>query len=194
MIVLDEPIHTERLTLRAFTAGDVEGVLASYSNPDVVRYLYSDVLDRARIIDVVTNRIRQNKVAVEGDTLQVAVEHRATGAYVGEMILHLVSKQHRQADVGYVIDPDHQGLGYAHEGMTALIGLAIDRLEVHRIVGRADARNTASLAVMRGLGMRQEGYFVQSEYVKDEWCDEVIFAVLAPEWLAAHPGVRTLGA
>jgi RimJ/RimL family protein N-acetyltransferase len=193
MIDLDEPIHTERLTLRAFKPADVDGVLASYGNPDVVRYLYSGVLDRDRVVEVVDERARRRRIVTEGDTLQVAVEHRVTGAYVGELILRLASRQHRQAEIGFVIGPGHQGRGYAREGTAALITLAVDHLGVHRIFGRADARNVASMAAMRSLGMRQEAHLRQNEYVKGEWCDEVIFAVLAPEWRAAPGGVRTLG-
>jgi len=30
--------------------------------------------------------------------------------------------------------------------------------------------------------MRREAHFVQNEFIKGEWTDEVVYAVLAAEW------------
>jgi RimJ/RimL family protein N-acetyltransferase len=55
------------------------------------------------------------------------------------------------------------------------------------VCGRIDARNSASAAVLERLGMRREAHFVENEWVKGEWTDEVVYAVLASEWAARHP-------
>jgi RimJ/RimL family protein N-acetyltransferase len=39
--------------------------------------------------------------------------------------------------------------------------------------------------------MRREGHLVENEYVKGEWTDEAIFAVLEDEWRAARGPART---
>jgi RimJ/RimL family protein N-acetyltransferase len=39
---------------------------------------------------------------------------------------------------------------------------------------------------MERLGMRREAHFVENEFVKGEWCDELVYAVLASEWGAAR--------
>jgi len=33
--------------------------------------------------------------------------------------------------------------------------------------------------------MRQEAHLVQNEWFKEEWTDELVFAILADEWRAA---------
>ena len=57
-----------------------------------------------------------------------------------------------------------------------------DGLGLHRIVGRLDARNTASARVLERLGMRREAHLRENEYVKGEWTDEA----------AAFAGVKIL--
>ena len=52
-----------------------------------------------------------------------------------------------------------------------------------RIIGRLDARNAASARVLERLGMRREAHFVESEFVKGQWTDEVVYAMLEREWL-----------
>ena len=51
-----------------------------------------------------------------------------------------------------------------------------------RITGRLDARNAASGRVLERLGMRHEAHLIENEWVKGEWTDEAIYAVLAREW------------
>ena len=54
------------------------------------------------------------------------------------------------------------------------------------MVARVDARNTASAAVARRIGMRQEAHLHENEWFKGEWTDELDFAVLAAEWRAGQ--------
>jgi RimJ/RimL family protein N-acetyltransferase len=96
------------------------------------------------------------------------------------------SAEHGCAEIGYVFHPDARGHGYATEACAALLELAFDGLGLHRVIARVDARNDASCAVLRRLGMRQEAYLVQNEWFKGEWTDEIDFAILATEWRAGQ--------
>jgi RimJ/RimL family protein N-acetyltransferase len=63
-----------------------------------------------------------------------------------------------------------------------MLSIGFDRWNLHRMIGRCDARNLASAAVLRRIGMRQEALFRENEWVKGEWTDELVFAILADEW------------
>ena len=63
-----------------------------------------------------------------------------------------------------------------------MLRLGFEELDLHRIVGRLDARNTASARVLERLGMRLEAHLRENEFVKGEWVSELIYAVLAGEW------------
>jgi RimJ/RimL family protein N-acetyltransferase len=64
-----------------------------------------------------------------------------------------------------------------------MLRLGFDHLGLHRIVGRLDARNTASARVLEKLGMRREAHLIDNEHVKGEWSSEMIYAMLATEWM-----------
>jgi RimJ/RimL family protein N-acetyltransferase len=85
-----------------------------------------------------------------------------TGALIGDVVLFLRGEEHRQGEIGYVFHPDYGGWGYATEAARALLGLGFEHYGLHRIVGRLDARNTASARVLERLGMRREAHFVQN--------------------------------
>ena len=97
-------------------------------------------------------------------------------------MLAWTSSEHGTGELGYVLNPAYFGNGYATEASNAMLALGFEQLGLHRIIARIDARNTASAAVLQRLGMRQEAYLRENEWFKDEWTDEIDFAVLASEW------------
>jgi RimJ/RimL family protein N-acetyltransferase len=155
---------------------------AYLSREDVCRY----IPPVPRTCDEVAARLRDARSTLEetGQALWLAVVRRDSGVLVGDILLFWLSAEHRSGELGYVIDPVHQGNGYATEAGRAMLAIAFDGLGLHRVIGRIDARNPASGAVLRRLGMRQEAYLVQNEWFKGEWSDEIDFAILEQEWRA----------
>ena len=112
-----------------------------------------------------------------------------TGELVGDCVLMLRSKEHEQGEVGYVFNPAYHGRGYATEAVGALLRLGFEGLGLHRIAGHLDARNIASARVLERAGLRREAHLVENEFVKGEWADELIYAILRREWEARQaPG------
>jgi len=177
------PIETERLLLRPFRAEDIDAFCAIHGNPEVVRYLYFDCPTREAARSMLEKRTRQVEILREGDKLMLALELRG-GAVIGDVFLTWLSEQHKQGEIGFVLHPDYQGKGLAREAAEAMLRLGFETLGLHRIEGHLDARNAASANLLERLGMRREGYIVENEFVKGEWTDELLYAVLAREWSA----------
>lgn len=178
------PIRTERLLLRPFIDDehDLDALFAIQSRPDVTRYLYYEPRTREQVHDGLIQRARLPWFEREGDALRLAVVLPESNALIGELSLGWNSQEHRQGELGYIIHPDFAGNGYATEAARELFPLGFDRLGLHRIIGRCDGRNQASARVMERLGMRREAHFIQNEWVKGEWTDELVYALLADEW------------
>ncbi|MCL2582160.1 MAG: GNAT family N-acetyltransferase [Streptosporangiales bacterium] len=118
-----------------------------------------------------------------GQEITLAIEVTETGLVVGDVMLAWTDETN--AEIGYVIHPDHQGHGYATEASAALLTLAFDAdqgLGVHRVTARVDQRNPASAAVLRKLGMRLEATLTENEWFKGRWSSEWDFAILDREW------------
>lgn len=178
------PLLTERLLLRPFHDADLDALCVMDGDPNVTRYLYWGPRSRAEVRASLARRRRMTTIEREGDAIRLAAVLRDGGTLVGDVSLHYRSREHGQAEVGFVLHPDHQGRGYATEATTVLLGLGFDELGLHRIVGRCDARNTASARLMERLGMRREAHLRENEFIKGEWCDELVYALLAAEWQA----------
>ncbi len=60
-------------------------------------------------------------------------------------------------EIGYVINPDFQGNGYATEAAQTIIRFGFEKLNFNRIEAKFIIGNEASLMVMRKCGMQYEG-------------------------------------
>ncbi|HEV7206439.1 MAG TPA: GNAT family protein [Jatrophihabitans sp.] len=183
MLHPEYPIRTERLLLRPLDpAADVDACLEYQSDEEVCRYIPYTPSNREQVIERLERAV--SVIDEPGQVFNLAVVLADTGELIGDVVLFFHSAEHRSGEVGYVINPRFQGNGYATEVTRALLTLAFDGLDLHRVVGRIDARNAASAAVLRRVGMRQEAHLRENEWFKGEWGDEVVFAILADEWRA----------
>lgn len=179
-------LPTRRLLLRPFRIGDVTALAAIRGRPEVVRHLYGDTLDRSGAETWVRRAMTQDRLTAPGDDLSLAVTLQ--DRVIGDVLLRWAPGVHAQGEIGFVFHPDVSGHGYAAEAAAAVVELGFAAVGLHRVVGRCDARNHASASVLRRLGMRQEAHLVENEWVKGEWCDEAVFAVLEDEWRALTSG------
>jgi RimJ/RimL family protein N-acetyltransferase len=182
----EPPIETARLTLRPFNLDDYDDLYAYQSRPDVARFLHWEARDQTQVRQALEHQCRETTLGDEGDWLTFAVVWREVGAVVGEVGLKLLSREHRQGETGFVFNPDYQGHGLATEAAESMLALGFGDLGWHRIVGSCDARNRSSVRLMERIGMRREAHFVQNEFVKGDWTDELVFAILDHEWQSRH--------
>ena len=180
------PLRTHRLDLRPYGSDDLAHLRAMYTREDVVRYLYWGPMGEDQLRDYLAKKIRRRALVDQGNGLNLLGVLRETAEVVGEGSLFWVSKDHRTAEVGFVLKPEFHGRGYATEMAAEMLRLAFDVCGLHRVVAQCDARNTASAAVLERLGMRREAHQIENEYVKGEWCSELDYAMLADEWAAAR--------
>jgi len=176
------PIETERLLLRPFTPTDFDAMFAMHSVPEVVRYLYWEPRSEEEVRAVLDRKAGEVAIATEGDKLSLAAVLKSTGELIGDVMMQWVSREHAQGEIGFIFHPDHHGRGYATEASRALLRLAFEELQLHRVVGRLEARNVASARVLEKLGMRREAHFLENEYVKSEWQSGLVYAILDREW------------
>jgi RimJ/RimL family protein N-acetyltransferase len=178
------PVRTERLLLRPYAPADIDALYAYQRLPEVHRYLYTEPRSRSEVENLVTERAGMGTLIEAGHALTLVADLAQTGELAGDCMLFWHSQEHQQGEVGYVFNPAFQGRGLATEAVGALLRLGFDGLGLHRITGRLDARNVASARVLERAGLRREAHLVENEFVKGEWTDEVIYAMLRTEWAA----------
>jgi RimJ/RimL family protein N-acetyltransferase len=115
-----------------------------------------------------------------GQWLVLAIELRATGTVIGEVLLKWASE--RQGELGFALGRDHHGQGYAAEAAAAMLRLGFDDLGFHRITAVCIEGNVASVGLLRKLGFRLEARHVDGALHKGQWATQLVFAMLEDEW------------
>ncbi len=177
----DLPIRTGRLLLRPLTEDDVPALLAYRSLPEVCRFLPFEPMDEAEV----RRRLAEQWSTLElrpGGSVTLGIEH--DGTLVGDVVLFGGDRATQTAEIGWVLSPDQRGHGYATEAAAALLPVVFDGLEAHRVIARMDPANDASAAVAARIGMRREALHVEDAFIKGEWVDTLLSAMLEREFRA----------
>ena len=58
---------------------------------------------------------------------------------------------------------------------------------LHKGSAECDARNAASARLLERVGFTREGCLRQQTFLKGEWTDDLIYGLLATEWLKDAP-------
>jgi RimJ/RimL family protein N-acetyltransferase len=187
MLRPDYPIATARLLLRPYAETDFAALCDLLGRPDVHRFLYEEPRSADEVRALIADRLGKVALSAEGDLVSVVIARQeAPETAIGTAMLNWVSAEHGTGEVGYLIHPDQAGRGYATEVTRALLDLGFGQSRLHRIVGRLDGRNTASHRVLTKAGMRTEAHLLENEWVKGEWTDEIVCALLRSEWEQAQ--------
>ncbi|WP_236553658.1 GNAT family N-acetyltransferase [Rathayibacter sp. VKM Ac-2803] len=179
-----EPIRTERLLLRPLRLDDADDHARYQGDPEAVRYLRWPVRTPEESREHLRVRLPSDRLAADGDVVVLAMvptDGPLAGHVVGDLTLIAASAPQATVEIGWVLLPEAQGIGYATEGARALLALAFDRLDAHRVVAQLDARNTASARLCERLGMRLEAHHVDDEHCKGEWTSTLVYALLERE-------------
>lgn len=59
-------------------------------------------------------------------------------------------------------------------------------LKLHRIWATCDINNVASAGVMEKIGMQREGHFRQDMFLRGEWRDSYLYALLEDEFRSSY--------
>ncbi|MCB1516273.1 MAG: GNAT family N-acetyltransferase [Hyphomicrobiaceae bacterium] len=178
----DLPILTERFALRLVQRDDRDAVYDYTRREDVARYEFWDVMTLEEAGEKIEEWMAADPDWPTGDRLVLAVTLRDTGALIGDCVLSFRDREGRQAEIGYTIHPDWHGKGVATETSEALLAVAFETYDLHRVYGRCDARNVGSWRVLEKLGMRREAHFREHALFKGDWDEEFYYAILQREW------------
>jgi len=103
-------------------------------------------------------------------------------------INEIVRGSFRSGYLGYYALAPHHGRGYMREGLKSVIRMAFRAQGLHRLEANIQPGNTRSIALVRGLGFRLEGYSPRYLKIAGRWRDHERWALLADEWKAHRPG------
>ena len=178
------PLETDRLLIRRFAADDLEDQFEYLSDPDVARYEYWEPFtswEAVREMEEVESSVEPGE---EARWCELAIVLKGEQKVIGNISIKVLSRQHRLGEVGWILNPNYQGHGYATEAANAILRFGFDELDLYWVIAFCDVRNAASYRLMERLGMQRLAQLKRNKLAKGEWRDELVYSIFAPEWRA----------
>lgn len=175
-------IATPRLFLRNFQNSDIVAFASYRSDPEVAKYQSWDIpyseVEATEFIET----LQQLTPGVLGEWYQLAIALKSTKEIIGDCGFCILADDGQQAEIGLTLAQTHQGKGYATEAITCFLDYLFKQHNLHRVRANCDPQNIASIKLLERAGMRREGHLIKSLWFKNNWVDEMWFAILRDEW------------
>lgn len=178
-LAVNNHLETKRLKLRPVTLADAKDMYEYASDEDNTYFIFNThrTLDDTRFS--IANYFMAEPLGKFG------IELKEEKKLIGTIDLRIDMRKSK-AELGYVLNRHYFGQGYATEAASSLLELAFETFELEKVVSSCDARNQASEAVMKRLGMKKEGRSRHHEIWKNgEWIDMLFYSILKDEYYAS---------
>jgi len=113
--------------------------------------------------------------------LVFAIEPGDVGRIVGLIRLRIDEDDDRTASVGFHLDSDFQGRGYATEALREVVRIGFARSGLARIRAEVDTRNTQSCALLERAGFRREKRMDGYRSIRGTVTDWYLYVVTAQQ-------------
>lgn len=183
-------LTTSRLILRQITDSPSDGRDSLEFINDYSVYRFWGIYDESK--DTNGRRRPKKKIKLDyhynatmkeyrsGRELTWLLEQKDTHKVIGEIVLYDFRLK-RQADIGYRINKDYWGQGFAPEAGQAMLKVAFDYMGLTRIQLRCFADNHGSIRVANKLGFTQEG-FIKQGAILNVMTNYYIFGLLKEDY------------
>lgn len=180
MSIVTPTLQTDRLRLRPISSADADALFALHSDAHVLRYWDSPPwTERGRADRFIA---ASRRMAEEGTGARLAMERLSDGSFIGWCTVSRWNPDYRSASLGYCMNADAWGHGYATEAVRSLLQWAFDTLDLNRVQAETDTRNAASARVLDKVGFVREGTLREDCVVDGEVSDSWVFGLLRRDW------------
>ncbi|MDZ8240383.1 MAG: GNAT family protein [Nostoc sp. ChiQUE01a] len=174
-------LETSRLLMREFLEIDSQAVFTYQSDPLYLLYSHWTHRKQKDVREFVQMFINQ-QLEQPRTSFQLAVVLKTENRLIGNCGIRVNDPELREANIGYELNPQYWGLGYATEAAQAILKFGFEELKMHRIWSWCVAENIASFRVLEKIGMHREGHLREKELIKGKWYDNFIYSIIENEW------------
>ncbi|MFT4143574.1 MAG: GNAT family protein [Mobilitalea sp.] len=183
-------IETQHLILRQITESEDDGRDSLEFINDYSVYRFWGMYDESK--DLNGRRRPKKKIKLDyhynvtmkeyraGRELSWLMELKDSHKVIGEIVLYDFRLK-KQADIGYRINKEYWGKGYAPEAGQAMVKAAFEYLDLNRLQIRCFTNNNGSIRVAQKLGFTQEGQ-IRGGAILNVMTDYYIFGLLKKEY------------
>ncbi|MEV6566662.1 GNAT family N-acetyltransferase [Streptomyces kronopolitis] len=120
------------------------------------------------------------------DRLDLAVEDRESGAFLGELALSRIDRDNAHGEFRIALVPHATGRGIGSEAVRLLLAYAFDRVRLHRVQLEVYDYNPRARRAYEKCGFEVEGRLREALHWDGAWHDVLVMAALRTRWERAE--------
>ncbi len=163
------------LRLRPLEKDDLEFLHKLYNDPNVMDYWFAESHYSYQLIK---NQFENNLESTEHREFILCSNEERIG-FVG---IFSISQRHRNAEFAIMIDPNHQGNGYAVTATRLAMDYAFNVLNLHKLFLYADKINEKAIHIYEKAGFRFEGELPEHAFVNGRYHDLITMSVFQRDY------------
>lgn len=177
-------LFTERLNLMELGLDDAGSLFEHFSNREVVEYYDLEAFQDEGQVQKLINLFKKRFNEELG--IRWAIKLKSNNQFVGTCGFNAWNQKMKSSVIGYDISRRYWGQGYATEALREIVKFAFSGGlpcgDINRIQGDTVPGNSASEAVLKKLGFKEEGLLRESGYWKGRFHDLKCFGLIKSEY------------
>jgi RimJ/RimL family protein N-acetyltransferase len=177
----------ERVVLRPISVEDAPGLVELLHDPEGRKMTGT----HGQVRPGVEERARSwyGSRGDQNDQLYLAITERATGQFVGEVVLENLDPDNRSCSFRIaLVGPRAYGRGFGSEATALILAHAFNATSINRIELEVHDFNPRARHVYDQAGFVYEGTKRQALFWDGQWIDTHIMAVLSSDWANRQAG------
>ncbi|RIX59273.1 N-acetyltransferase [Paenibacillus nanensis] len=169
-------LHTQRLVLKKMKVSDSASLFEIWSDPEVTKFMnINSFTDERQAVDMIEIL---DKLSLENKAIRYSIFELASNRIIGSCGFNALDFANAKAEIGYDINKNYWGKGYAPEAIQCLLDYAFNTLQFNRIEAKVEPENIHSIKVLQKLNFTLEGTIQEYEKSKGKLIDLNIYTKL----------------
>jgi RimJ/RimL family protein N-acetyltransferase len=173
-------LETERLIIRPITLADKNEIFEYRRDKETNKY-QGWIPEKIEDVEEFIGKIAE-QINIPDTWFQFVLMEKETRKIVGDLGIHFMDSENKQAEIGCTLNKVYQNKGYAAESVKCVIDYLFRNLNKHRIITSIDSDNINSIRLVERIGFRKEAHFIESLWINGKWVDDVIYALIQKDW------------
>ena len=174
-------IITDRLIIRRPNESDLADFLNYRNDTGNLKFQPIRPIDSATALGILKKQVIINEERATG-WMMFAIELKNENKMIGEVGVYISSANQTSAEIGWAVQKAYHGNGYALEGAGALLTYVFDLRGLDQITATCVGTNTASLQLMKRLGMQKVHDHSQNQFIDGISYEEELYTISKMEW------------
>ncbi|WP_106497306.1 GNAT family N-acetyltransferase [Lentibacillus sp. Marseille-P4043] len=167
---------TQEIQLRALEKDDLAFLHKLFNNPDIMNFWFSESY---MSLELMKEKFDKNKDVEQTREFILTTQDQVKLGFVG---LYEIEQRHRNAEFAIMIDPAHQGKGYAATATELAMDYAFSVLNLHKLYLIVAKANEKASHIYEKVGFQTEGVMTEHFYINGEYHDCIMMSVFQRDY------------